>query len=491
LKKTKGVLYMIKNKYVALVIIVISIFLITFIASFIYEISHPETVFENEYVSSSYTQVEKDMRTDDEKKYDLMYNQTSAQADYSYIEGKTTILLLGIDESQEREGWGYFRTDTIIVLTIDFENNSASMISIPRDSLVYIHGYGGKARVNKAFSQGGGYNKNGFEYVMKTVSNMMGGIPISQYVCVDMEVLKDIVDRMGGVDFYVDVEVDTSDAHINVGQRHLWGYQVLAYCRQRKGSSDIARIDRQQKMLAAIFTQLKEQKIMVYLPTIYEAVAEDMYTNLTMKQISALSIWAMDFELENLQRFSVPGDYLHIGEGSYWGIKQTEFEEIIESLYGVDVSLNRYNDIYYVRGQVDQYNLAVSRAMGLRSSYTSYIQANRAYISDSQYYAFFEAINAAEAIAGTVSLTDPAGKAEAISAKSRTVISMYNTLSAQIEAAKAAAATPTPATPTPATPTPATPTPATPTPATPTPATPTPATPTPSDSGTTDTGTGT
>ena len=278
------------------------------------------------------------------------------------MDGRANILLLGIDESQEREGWGYFRTDTIIVLNIDFENNRAYMLSVPRDSLVWVHGYGGKARVNSAFSQGGGYHKNGFEYVMKTVSKLMGGIPISQYVCVDMEVLKDIVDRMGGVDFYIDVEVHTSDAHISVGEKHLWGYQVLAYCRQRKGSSDIARIDRQQKMLKAIFSQLKEKNLFVHFPLIYDAVAENMYTNLSVQQISALSLYAMDFNLEDLKVYTVPGDYLHIGEGSYWGIHQNELEEIIESIYGIDVSLDRYNDRRYIQSEVDRYNSAVATA---------------------------------------------------------------------------------------------------------------------------------
>ncbi len=434
----------IRKKILSLVFICAGFIVVTFAASFIYGVKHPESVFGEVFTPSGFVQVEKDLRTDEEKQYDALYSSLADGADYSYMNGRVNIMLLGIDESQEREGWGYFRTDTIIVLNIDFENNKAYMLSVPRDSLVWVHGYGGKARVNKAFSQGGGYNKNGFEYVMKTVSKMMGGIPISQYVCVDMEVLKDIVDRMGGVDFYVDVEVNTSDAHISTGQKHLWGYQVLAYCRQRKGSSDIARIDRQQKMLKAIFNQMKEKSLFVHFPLIYNAVAENMYTNLSVQQISALSLYAMDFDLDDLTVYTVPGDYLHIGDGSYWGIHQNELEEIIESIYGVDVSLDRYNDRRYIQSEVDRYNSAVANAKALRGKYAGYIEANRAYLTDAEVNSFYGALAEAEAIADTVSLTDPGGKADAIKSKTSAVISIYNTLSAKIAASKPVS-TPTPA----------------------------------------------
>jgi len=434
-KKTKTRKSRITKKAFALVAVCLAVIAVSFIASFIYGLKNPSSVFSDSFnvVKTKKTAGDENSEPDLEQIYQTRLERLEQNSDYSFMDGKINILLLGIDESQEREGWGYFRTDTIMVLNIDFENNSANLLSIPRDSLVWIHGYGGKARVNKAFSEGGGYNKNGFEYVMKTVSRMMGDIPIDKYVCIDMEVLKEIVDMMGGVDYYVDVEVSTSDAHISVGQKHLYGYQVLAYCRQRKGTSDIARIDRQQRMLKALFAELKQSRNIVLIPSIYNVVAENMYTNLSFTQISTLSLFATNFDLENLDRFTVPGDYLTIAGVSLWGIDQKDFEKIIEGIYGVDVKLDRYNDRKVIQAEVDKYDMAVSRAMGLKDQYMPYIKANRSYLTGEEFANFSHVLNSAEAFAQTVSLTDPGGLADKISAKAREVISLFTVYKAAIE----------------------------------------------------------
>ena len=330
------------------------------------------------------------------------------------MEGKTNILLLGIDENQEREGWGYFRTDTIIVLNIDFESNTAAMLSIPRDSLVWITGYGGKARVNKAFAEGGGYNGHGFENVMDTVSDMLGGLVIDSYVCVDMEVLKDIVDAMGGVDYYVDHVIDTSDAYLEVGQQHLWGAEVLAYVRQRKGQSDIIRIDRQQRMLQAIFTQLKDSKKMVLIPQLFTAVKDDMYTDLNIAQISALARWAMDFDLENLSRDTVPGAGIYIGGGSYWAVDQYGLEDIIEELFGLSVTLSKSNDVTAVKPAAERFNQWQATALAQGTTTGAFIYANRKYCVGDEYSTYINKLSNLEALANNVSLTDPGGRADEI-----------------------------------------------------------------------------
>ena len=87
---------------------------------------------------------------------------------------------IGIDESTERENWGTFRTDTMILVSIDFSNNDVCMVSIPRDSYVKIYNANGNvanpsspySKINNAFSEGGGAQKKGFEYSIATVEKL-------------------------------------------------------------------------------------------------------------------------------------------------------------------------------------------------------------------------------------------------------------------------------------------------------------------------------
>ena len=161
-------------------------------------------------------------------------------------------------------------------------------------------------RVNTAFSAGGGINKHGFDYSMKTVAMLLGDIPISYYIGFNMNVVKDVVNAMGGVDYDVDTEVNMNGRVYHPGMQHLDGQGVLDYSRQRKGTSDIARVDRQQRILLAIFNQMKQTNQIVNIPKIYSAVSSNMQTNLSMTQISALALFANKIGMEK-HRAAYPG----------------------------------------------------------------------------------------------------------------------------------------------------------------------------------------
>jgi polyisoprenyl-teichoic acid--peptidoglycan teichoic acid transferase len=344
----------------------------------------------------------------EEKRYTRLLSRLNDDADRSFMDGKVNVLLLGIDESRERADWNGFRTDTIMLLCIDFDNKKIDLISIPRDSLVWVHGYGGKARINTAFGQGGGYKKDGFEYLMETISKMTGGVQVDRYFCVDMEAFKKIVNAVGGVDYYVDVEISTSDAHIDVGQKHLWGYQVLAYCRQKVGSSDIARIGRQQRMIHAIIERIQEKKLIVFLPHIYNDVKDDVYTNLTIKQISALALFAMDFNIDDLTVHKVEGGYLDIAGVSLWGINQPKLEKLVKSVFGLDVSFGLSNDIKTLTAQADVLNSAVVNATNAQTNGDAmYVRRNKNLLTNAEFNNFIVASQKLMVARGKRSLTNP------------------------------------------------------------------------------------
>ena len=170
-------------------------------------------------------------------------------SDLSFMKNRVNIMVFGIDKSEEREASGSFRTDTMILVTVNFKTNAVDMISIPRDSYVQLYNKSGEliepldpyGKVNSAFSLGGGLKHGGYQSALNTVSALFGGIPVQYYVSVDMNAVKDVVNAMGGVEYDVDIEVTMNGRELHPGLQHLDGQAVLDYCRQRKGSSDVAR----------------------------------------------------------------------------------------------------------------------------------------------------------------------------------------------------------------------------------------------------------
>jgi len=321
----------------------------------------------------------------------------SGQADLTFMQNRVNVLLLGVDESTERENWGSFRTDTMILVTIDFSTNDVDMISVPRDSYVKLYnssgaqlkndlGEGKMGKVNSAFSEGGGAQKKGYQYACMTVSKLLGGVPINYYVGFNMNVVKQVVDAMGGVDYYVDIPVTMNGRTLEIGQQHLDGQAVLDYCRMRKGSSDIARVERQQNMIMAIFKQLKSTDQIKHIPSIYKAVEANIQTNLDFTQISSLALLALRMDLDQLEKHTVEGGFLNMTGTSYWGVSSSKLKKTVDSIFGIDMTEDPEIDIENIEAailanreaiaaELSAANTALEQAESLLTKYGSLMDA--------------------------------------------------------------------------------------------------------------------
>lgn len=281
------------------------------------------------------------------------------QADAEFMKNKVNILMLGWDQSPEREDEdsrlyrdedNNFRSDVLIVLTVDFETKRVDMISIPRDTYAPIYNTKGRWKINAAFAKGGSVEGEGFLYAMNTVSNLLG-VPIDLYVGVDMIGLKAVVDAMGGVDYDVDVRIKLNGRVLEKGYQHMDGQQVLDYCRARKGiSTDVGRADRQQRMLFSIFEQMKSRNQLVNIPKIYSSVQDKVKTNLNSEQIAALAIFAMGLDMQDLNRHTLAGSYVSdVYNASFYVLNNAKLKALIKEIYGVSLKADYRYDINYVQ----------------------------------------------------------------------------------------------------------------------------------------------
>ncbi len=237
-----------------------------------------------------------------------------------------TILLLGSDQRPGESDPA--RTDAIIIARIDPEHRRIALLSLPRDLLVEIPGYG-FARINAAHVYGQIYPDlgGGPELARKTVSNFLG-IPIDYTITIDFSGFIDAIDSLGGITVNVERELYDSQfptmdygytvAHFLPGPQPMDGATALMYSRIRHPDSDFMRMTRQQAVLIGIMARLREQHALETLERVADvttALRGYVKTDLPEERIIALA-WAMrDTRLESVERYSLNEELITFGAG--------------------------------------------------------------------------------------------------------------------------------------------------------------------------------
>ena len=234
---------------------------------------------------------------------------------------RVNILLLGIDR---RPGEAFVsRTDSMMVISINPETNSASVLSIPRDLYVEIPGYG-QDRINTALVYGArdGDYLDGAALAMQTISSNLN-IPIHHFVLVDFGAFVRIVDILEGIDvevpytiddpLYPDMDYGYDPLYIPAGLQHFDGQTALKYSRTRHADSDFNRAYRQQQVLFAARRKalsLGLGEMLFRAPSLYREVEDGIRTDLSLEQILRLAKTVGDIPSESMHSAVLDQDYV-------------------------------------------------------------------------------------------------------------------------------------------------------------------------------------
>jgi len=216
-------------------------------------------------------------------------------------DGKTRVnlLVMGIDARSPDAANPL--TDTMILFTLDPVNNTAGMLSIPRDLWVRIPGsdYG---KINTAYSIGESFQLpgGGPALAAKTVENLLG-VPIHYYAQIDFKAFVDFINQIDGVKITTTDRVqlnivDTKFSQwLEPGTYTLTGDLALAYVRYREPTGgDISRSQRQQQVILAIRDRILNfnmlPKLIQRAPELYASLSQGIRTNLTLDQAIQLGI---------------------------------------------------------------------------------------------------------------------------------------------------------------------------------------------------------
>ena len=250
------------------------------------------------------------------------------------LSGYRTILAVGYDI---REGYEVGRSDTIMVVFLNLDDKTVKLLSIPRDSYVYIPGGFGCTKINHAFAYGG------VTLVKETVEYLLG-ITIDDYIAIDFQGFQDVVDAVGGVEVYVDRNMINWDEGIELytGMHVLNGKEALGFCRYRgEDCSDYDRIKHQQYFLYHLFRKLLSISTVTKVGSLVDIFMNNVDTTISKADMLSLARYAFSIDPDTMKVYTVPGYSMYLEYAGYWLsheiIDRSELTAILNRIAGDDI----------------------------------------------------------------------------------------------------------------------------------------------------------
>jgi LCP family protein required for cell wall assembly len=226
---------------------------------------------------------------------------------------RTNLLLLGVDR-REGTGWAY-RTDTIMLVSLDRENRTAGLLSIPRDLQVPIPGQG-EDRINTANFYGSLQNPDGGPALLRATIEGNFRVPVDGYLMVDFAAFRRIVDALGGIE--VDVPETLHDTrypdprpgdphafktiHFEPGLQQMDGARALEYARSRMSTSDFDRAKRQQLILLALRKKALSTHGILRWPALARTILDSARTDMPVRELLAVALTAARVDVTSVRQ---------------------------------------------------------------------------------------------------------------------------------------------------------------------------------------------
>lgn len=243
----------------------------------------------------------------------------SSQPQVTAATQRLTVLVMGIDRREGEEGpW---RTDSMILISVDPATQSVAMLSMPRDLFITMPDYGEGEyldRINLAYFRGDAekYPGGGPALAKQTIRRNFG-VKVDRYLVMDFDGFRRVIDEIGGVEIdvpelLIDDQYPTEDygtmvVRFEPGAQIMDGERALIYSRTRKSTSDFARAERQQEVILAVRNRVLSLDIIPSLTParvgrLIATLDDSIETDLTLEEFLALVQVAQDIKTRNIRR---------------------------------------------------------------------------------------------------------------------------------------------------------------------------------------------
>lgn len=289
-------------------------------------------------------------------------NEDAAPTVVSQQSNALNIMIMGVDRRADDVG----RSDTLMVLTYNPADKKASLLSLPRDTRVHIE-KNDYDKINHAYAYGG------HELTQKTVEAFLN-VPMDYYVMIDVHAFEKIIDAVGGVDidvekrmYYEDPWDDDGGLVIDLypGKQHMDGKTAIQYVRYRDGEGDIGRINRQQKFMKALMSQVISPSVLPKLPEIIKNVSSAVQTNMPLDMMIALITDLPTIQQNGLNSAMIPGKPAYIEDISYWIPDIAKSRELIAQNMNITLDAKAQKD---TETTIEQYKKSLPKGLKMGDS---------------------------------------------------------------------------------------------------------------------------
>ena len=285
-----------------------------------------------------------------------------------------------------RDTGGGGNTDTMLLASYDVTNQKATVMSIPRDTMVNIP-YDIK-RINAVYNYGGGGDE-GIQYLYKEISQLVGFEPDYQ-VIVEWEAVGEIVDAMGGVWFDVPRNMNYDDPyqdlhiHQEKGYRLLSGDDAMQVLRYRHDNDmsygypdgDLGRIKTQQAFLSAMVEQLLKLGNITKINEFIQVFQNNVETDLSFQNILWFAQQAIlgGLSMENVEFVTMPNKNVSAWSRTYQNYQSYVVPDADELLDLVNNQLSPYTKVF----TLSDLDIMSVNSDGSLSSSTGHVEDSRA-----------------------------------------------------------------------------------------------------------------
>jgi cell envelope-related transcriptional attenuator len=236
-------------------------------------------------------------------------------------------------------------TDTIMVVKYSAKNQSASMLSIPRDTFTGDDEKRARAsdKINSKYINGGAQD------TLKEV-NELTGLNIRYYLIVDTKALRDLVDAIGGVEFDVPIDMDYDDVtqalhiHVKKGLQLLNGEQAEGVVRFRHnnnytsypvsyGDNDLGRMRTQREFLKILLKQLMKPANITKINNLLKIAQEEVETNIDWNTAKGYVPSLFGFNTNNLVTNALPGEAKYANGVAVFIANPIKTKELINTMF--------------------------------------------------------------------------------------------------------------------------------------------------------------
>lgn len=260
-----------------------------------------------------------------------------AAEDYTLKESYINILFLGIDKIDETDPANrIYRSDTIAIVRVNLDTMNVDILSIPRDSYVYIPLIQKKDKITHAYAFGS-LKGDGVKSSIDTVNEFIKYSRIDYFFTVNLAPLPDIVDDLGGIELDVEIDMKTHGADLSKGYQLLDGRKAYDYIHWRySADGDIGRIKRQQKFFKAMYGKLRDAKQLTKAVKLVLSYEKNIKTDMSLQQMLSLAMFANDMPEGSTTFHTIGGSAKFMNNRWYWIPDAEKTDELLKKLFAAE-----------------------------------------------------------------------------------------------------------------------------------------------------------